>query len=125
MLEHFQAGNNIKLFWMNFRKLFRCAVQVGYVQLALKQMQFRDRQRSFSLIDRGDCCAMMGQCLGQNASAAANVQDPLLHQIDVLAYLIDPERVDIMQRFEFAVWIPPARSESLKLADFKIVNIFH
>ena len=88
-------------------------------------MQFRDRQRGFSFIDRGYCRAMVGQCLGQDTSTATDVQNPLLRQIDVLTDVIHPERVDIVQRFEFAVWIPPARSESLKLADFKIVDVFH
>ena len=65
-----------------------------------------------------------GHALGEDAATAADVEHALAKQ--AAALVGDPvkaHRVDLMQRLEFALHVPPAGGDGFKFGDFCQIDI--
>ena len=82
---------------------------------AFEAMQIGDAERARRQIDAFDVRAARGHRLGQNAAAAADIENTLAHQMRVRVDPVEPYRVQFMQRLELGVRVPPAMRE---LAEF-------
>ena len=76
-----------------------------------------------SHVDTGHFRAGLRHGLGENAAAAANIQHFLAAEVDELANPVEPQRIDLVQRPEFAIGVPPAGRECVKLGDLVKVYI--
>src|SRR5690606_17546940 len=69
--------------------------------------------------------AALGHGLAEDAAAATDVQYALAGQADALVDPVDPQRIDVVQRFELAFAIPPAVCQGLEFGDFGAVDVAH
>ena len=88
-------------------------------------MQLGYCQRRFAHVDAGHAGAALGHGFAENATAAANVEHLLAGQADAFVDPVDAQRVDVMQRFEFAFTVPPAVGKGFKFGDFGAVDVAH
>ncbi len=86
-------------------------------------MQFGHRERGVAQIDAGDRGAMRRHALGENAAAAADVEHGLALEPDAIIYIVEAQRVDVVQRLELAVRVPPARGQLLEFGDFFGIDV--
>jgi len=63
--------------------------------------------------------------LGVQAAATADVEHTLAGQADGVVDPVQAQGVDIVQRLEFAVRIPPAVGEFSKFVEFGLVGVEH
>jgi hypothetical protein len=87
-------------------------------------MQFGDFQRFFSHIDAGGVCgAELGHAFGENAAAATHIEHGFAADAAILVDIAQAQRVDIVQGFEFAGFIPPFVGQLAEFVDFARVDI--
>jgi hypothetical protein len=107
VFEHFEARNYIVLARLFCSQFFcrRLAVIDGDLRFNLMQPGYREGPLGH--IDSGYRCAGAGHGLGKDAAAAADINNILALQIDVLTNPVKPQRIDFMESSKFAMWIPP------------------
>src|SRR5439155_13521894 len=88
---------------------------VSHLCLALQQVQLGDAQRFLGEVDARDLGAAAGHRLGEDAPAAAHVEHPLAAEARALVDPVEAQRIDVVQRAELALRVPPAMGE---LAEF-------
>ena len=87
-------------------------------------MQSRHAKRFVGQIDAGDLGAVVGHGFGENAAAAADVEHRLPCKLTALAGdVTQPQRIDVVQRFEFAGRIPPMVRERAELGELRRVGV--
>lgn len=94
-----------------------------YVQATFQGVQPGHRQRCFAHVDCSDIGASVRHALGQDAAAAADIQHPFAIQLHPLINVVQAQWVDVVQRFEFTLLIPPAVSHGFKFGNFGGVYI--
>ena len=87
-------------------------------------MQARDHQRLFSQIDAGHRRAAHRHALGKYAAAATDIKHGLALESDPRINVIEPQRIDIVQRFEIARRVPPLVREFAEFGDFNRIDVF-
>ena len=115
VLEHFHAGHHVVAARLLARQLLHGDLAIGDLLAALQQVQLRHLEGLVGQIDPGHLGAARGHALRQDAAAAAHVQHTLACQGAVPVDPVEPQRIDLVQRPELAVGIPPAVRE---LAEF-------
>ena len=90
-------------------------------------MQPGHRQRRFARIDAGNVGTEIRERLGHQSAAAADVQRPglLEHDISPLLDVVQTRTVDVVQRLEVAVGVPPTMRQRLELGDLIRVDVDH
>ncbi len=90
MFEHLETGDHVEL--------LRCLCGHGFggdlpiidFESGFEKVQARNRQRSLAHVDASHLSATLRHGLAQDAATAADVDDFLSGQRDVLVYPIDP-----------------------------------
>ena len=88
-------------------------------------MKFGDFKRFFRQIDAGDGGATPGQTFGQNAAAAAYIQNGLAIQAGQTVNVVQTQRVDFVQGFEFAIGVSPFVGKCAEFVEFQLVGVAH
>ena len=123
VLEHLQAGHHVKGAGVQLGKLLGGALLVVDADAGLQLVQAGDGQWRLAHVDAGHLGAALGHGLSQNAATAANVQHLLAGQAGAFVDPVGTQRVDLVQRFELAVTVPPAACQRLEFGDFSAINV--
>ena len=110
------SSSEVLGFFFSLRVRLGGRQQVFHRLAAFEQMQLRDLERFFRKVDSRHRCAQPRHRFREDAAAAADVEHALAGQ---LRQPVDPgeaQRVEIVQRAELALRIPPAVRE---LAEFR------
>src|SRR4051794_291041 len=86
-------------------------------------MQLRDTQAFLAEVDAGDLGAAARHRLGEDAAAAADVEHLLAGEAGGAVDPFQAQRVDLVQRPEFALGVPPAVCELRKLLELCGVGV--
>ena len=128
MLQHLHAGDDVERAGVRLRVRLGRDQLVVHRQPALEQVQLGDLEGALRQIDAGDHRALARRGLGEDAAAAADVEHRLAGE---LRDAVDPrqaQRVDLVQRTEFAGRVPPAvreLAELLQLGRIGVQRTFH
>src|SRR5438132_329178 len=114
-LEQVHAGDDVERAGMALGVVFGGGALVSHLCLALQQVQLGDAQRFLGEVDARDLGAAAGHRLGEDAPAAAHVEHPLAAEARALVDPVEAQRIDVVQRAELALRVPPAMGE---LAEF-------
>ena len=125
MLHHFHAGNDVVSLRGFGRQIFHADTAVGnIVQLPHLCMVFGGLQRFFRQIDTQNLRrASIGHTFAQDAAAAADIQHFLARQTGKAVDIVQTDGVDVVQRLEFALFIPPFVGKAAEFVDFFVVHI--
>ena len=120
VFQQFHAGNHIEGVRHFFGQLFHSDVAVADVaDIFFQGVQFGDFQGFFRHIDAGNCVGTeLGHALGKNAAATADVQYGFAGQTGVAVDIAQAQRVDVVQGFEFAGFVPPFVGKAAEFVDF-------
>ena len=123
MLEKLHARDHVEL-----ARVLRCVflgarVLVDHIGLALQEMQLGDAQRFLGQVDAGHPRAARRHRLGEDAAAAADIEDALARKCRSLVDPAEAQRIDVVQRPEFAVWIPPPVRELAELLELCRIGV--
>ena len=86
-------------------------------------MQLRHPQRFGCQVDTQNLSPLTRHGIRQNAAATTYVQHLPALQRAQLRYPVQPQRVDLVQRPELAVLVPPAVGELGKLGQFGSIDV--
>ena len=125
VLEHFQAGDHVELLRHLLGQGFGGDLPIFDVHARFQLMQLSDRQWRFAHVDADHGRAALGHGFTEDAAAATDVEDFLAGQADAFVNPVDPQRVDVVQRFEFALAVPPAMGQGFEFGDFGVVDVAH
>src|SRR6185436_891910 len=124
--EQFHAGHDIEAAGRSFLQFFGGNQLVSNGQPALEQVQLRDPEGFFRKVDAGHIGAEARHRLAQDSAAAADVEHALAGE---MRQAVDPAQaqwIELVQRPEFALRVPPAVRE---LAEFRelgrVCVLFH
>src|SRR6185436_8202059 len=73
----------------------------------------------------GDARAAARHALGENAAAAADVEHVLARERRVALDPFQAQRIDLVQRPELALRVPPARGEAAEFLELGGVRVHH
>ncbi|SSN11412.1 Uncharacterised protein [Klebsiella pneumoniae] len=101
-----------------------CFLNIVYLNTALQGVQPGDLQRFGPHVQPGDRRAFARHALGEDAAAAADIEDFFTEQAaGAFGNIAQPQRVDAVERFELALQIPPARGDGFEFGDFSMIDI--
>ena len=123
MFEHLEAGHDVEFSRALRGELLCRGLQVVDGDTRFNLVQACDRQRSFGHVDAGHGRAGFGHRLGQYAAAAAHVDDPPSRYPGTLADPVETQRIDLVQRPEVSLRIPPARRKRIELGDLRFIDV--
>ena len=123
MLKHFHAGDRIEGAGHLFGELLGGKTSIVDLQSRLQQMQSRDLQWGLAHVDAGDVGTARRHRFGQDATSTTDVEHLLPFEADACIDIVQAQRVDLVQRLELAVRIPPAFGQLLELVDFAVIDI--
>jgi len=124
VFQHFHARHHIEgLRLLDRQLLHRHLTVFEIVHPGLSGMQASDGQRRFAHVDAQHLRTPARHRFGQNTAAAAHVQHTLAAQRGAFVNPVQPQRVDLVQRLEFGVGVPPAGGQRFKLGDFGGIDI--
>ena len=105
-------------------QFLRGHLPVVHLEARFQQVQPGHLQGRLAHVDAGHLGALRRHGLGQDAPAAADVDHLLAGESAAVAVdVVHPQRVDVVQRLEFAVRVPPARGQFLELGDLGRVDV--
>lgn len=125
VLEHFQASHGIEGGGHLIGHLLGGNLAVIDLLAAFQQVQPGDAERLLREIDSRDFGPADRHTLGKQAAAAANIEDALARQADGSVYPVEAQWIDVVQRLELAVRIPPAMGEVAELFEFGWIGVEH
>ena len=88
-------------------------------------MHLRHFERLVADVDTRDSGARDRHGLGKEASAAPHIQDTFAFQSCYAVDVAQPQGIDVMQRLEFAVRIPPAVGQFAELLQLDRIDVDH
>ena len=88
-------------------------------------MQPRHGQGRLAGVDAGHVRPKTGEGLGEQSATATDVQRCAAGHFATGANALHPRAVDVVQRLELALRIPPLAGEGLELGDLGFVGIGH
>ena len=114
----FHTGYNIETVRLFGGKVFDAdAAVIDIVHTFGSGMGLGGLQRFFRHIDTDNVRrAALCHAFRQNPAAAADIQNTLARQLRERVYIAQAQRIDVVQRFELAVFIPPLSAIWLNLA---------
>jgi hypothetical protein len=62
-------------------------------------------------------------CLAEQAATAAHIQHVFAFDVGVLVNPASAQRIDVVERFEFAVGVPPTGRQLLEFGDFISIDV--
>ena len=123
MLQHLKAGDGVEFAGALARELLGTDVLIRHLEPGFLQVQPRHRQRRLAEIDAGDVGAERRHAFGQEAATAADVEHALVFQSHAVVDELQAQRVDVVQRLELGLRVPPARGELLELGKFGGIDV--
>src|SRR4051812_142125 len=117
VLEELHAGDDVEGARMFGGVFLGACVRVDDVGLALQQVELGDAQRFLGEIDAGHRGAARRHRFGEDAAAATDIEHPLAGERRALVDPAQAQRVDVVQRPEFALRVPPPVRELVNLLD--------
>ncbi len=88
-------------------------------------MKLGDAQRLLGQVDAGHPRAAASHRLGEDAAAAADVQHVAAFELRMLRDPLQAQRVDLVQRAELALGIPPAVREFPEFLQLGRIGVDH
>ncbi len=85
--------------------------------------QLRHAQGLLREVDAFDPCPPLRDRLGKNATATTDVNHARIGERCDRGDPVEPERIDLVERFEFAFRIPPAMGEVAELGKLLRIDI--
>ncbi|MPN01134.1 hypothetical protein SDC9_148337 [bioreactor metagenome] len=125
VFEHFQAGHGIERAGHFVGQLFDSNLAVIDLLAAFKQVQLGNAERLFGKINAGDVGSTCRHAFGEQSAATADIEDTLAGQADCTIDPVKAQRVDVVQRLEFAVRVPPAVGKFSKFVEFGLIGVEH
>ena len=125
MFQHFHAGDNVEFPRALIGQLLDCNIAILDLKCGFQQVHLRHFQRLFADIDAHHTGPCSRHGLGKNASTAADIKDALAFQSRYPIDIFQPQWIDIMQRLEFAVWIPPSVGQFAEFLQFDGIYVDH
>src|SRR6266853_3095533 len=86
-------------------------------------MQLRDLQRLFGKVDAFHARPATRHGFGQDTAAAADVERGFPREFSDAGYPVQAQRVDLVERLELALRIPPAVRERAEFFQFPGVGV--
>ncbi|KAG1186374.1 hypothetical protein G6F35_014668 [Rhizopus arrhizus] len=86
-------------------------------------MQARDLDQFRGQVDGGDVGTGLRQCLAQQATTATDVEHARTAQWHAVGHVLQPHRVQRMQRLLRAVSVPPAVGQRGELVQLGLIEI--
>src|SRR5471030_1885126 len=86
-------------------------------------MQLRDFERLVGEVDPGDLRAALRHAFSEYAAAAAYIERAFSTQCGNRIDIVQPQWIDIVQRLEVAVGVPPMMGKLAELGDFGRVDV--
>src|SRR5690349_1197463 len=88
-------------------------------------MQLSHLQRLVGEVDAGDAGPARSHALGEYAATAADVQHALAAQAGEIVDVVQPQRVDVVQRLEFGARIPPTVRKLAEFLELERIDVNH
>ncbi|MNC89875.1 hypothetical protein D3C83_58800 [compost metagenome] len=88
-------------------------------------MQLGYLEGLFSQVDSRHHGAARGHRLGQDAAPAADVEDALAFEARDSIYVIQAQRIDVVQRLELGAGVPPAVGELAEFVELGGIDVDH
>src|SRR5205085_2338122 len=123
VLEELHAGNDVEGARVARGVVLRAYALVGHSGLALQQVKLGDAQRFLREIGARDARAARRHRLGEDAAAAADIQHALAREPDARVDPAAAQRIDLVQRTELALRVPPAMRELAEFLEFRRVGV--
>ncbi len=124
MLQHLHAGDHVILARGFVGVSLGGDLAILELHTRFQGVQASDAQGLLAHVDAGDLGAPTSHALGEDAAAATDVEDALAKQ--AAALVGDPvkaHRVDLMQRLELSLHVPPAGGDGFEFGDFCQIDI--
>jgi hypothetical protein len=125
VLEHFHAGDDVEFAGVLRGKILGRHQLVVDLLARFVEVQLGDLERLVREVDAADGVARAGHRLGEDAAAAADVEHLLAGERRQPVDPFQAQRIDLVQRLELGVRVPPAVGEFGKFGDFGGVNVAH
>ena len=125
MFHHFHTGYNIEAVRLFGSEVFDAdAAVIDVVHAFGSGMGLGGLQRFFRHIDAGNVRrAAFCHAFRQNPAAAADIQNTLARQLRERVDIAQAQRIDVVQRFELAVFIPPFIRNLAEFSDFVRIDV--
>src|ERR1051325_6327249 len=123
VLEEFHAGDDVEGTGMTLGVVLGADALVGDRGVALQQVQLRDAQRLVGEIGARDARAARRHRLGEDAAAAAHIEHTLAREPDALVDPVEAQRIDLVQRTDLALRVPPAMRELAEFLEYRRVGV--
>ena len=125
VFEHFHAGDDVIASRFACGERFCCDFFVTDGNAAFQAMQVGYAQRFAGEVDAFGLGPEFGHRFGEDAAAAADVEHFLARKLGMAVDPLEPDRVQVVQGFEFGLRIPPAMREFTEFLQFMRVGIGH
>src|SRR6266481_2291993 len=125
VFEHFQTSDDIVVRGLFGSQVFYGDVAIVDLLAAFQQMQLGDLQRFVREINARYLCAQPGHALRQDAAAAADIQHGFSGQRCLAVDITQTQGVDVVQRLELAVRIPPFVGKLREFFYFGGIGVAH
>src|SRR3712207_828723 len=86
-------------------------------------MKLCDLEGLFRKVDAGHLRACRGHGFAQDAAAAADIEHVLAAQAREAIDIAEPQRVDFVERLEFALRVPPRVGELAEFLELKRIDV--
>ena len=125
MLQHFHAGDDVVVLRLLHCEFLDRHLAVFHRESAFQQMQLRDLEPPVAHVYAGYLGATRRHGLGKDAAAAAHIQHRLAIEPRQPVDVVEPQGVDVVQRLELAVGVPPAMRELVEFFEFERIDVAH
>ena len=123
VFQHFQTGHHVILTGALFGNLFCRGLQVFHGHAGLFRMNTGHSQWRFAHVDAGHLGATAGHAFGKQAATTADVDDLLARQADAFVDIVQAQGVDVVERAELGIRVPPLLGQGVELGDFTRVYV--
>ena len=123
MLEHLEAGDHVEFFGPLVGEFLRRGLQVIHRDPGLNLVQAGDCQRPLGHVDSGNGCSGVGHGFGEDATPTADIHNAPAGELGALSNPVETQGIDLVQRAEIALRIPPARCQRIELGDLGLVDV--
>ncbi|KAG1386161.1 hypothetical protein G6F60_014578 [Rhizopus arrhizus] len=123
VLKHFHAGDHVEAARLLGGQVLGGLHAVIDRGAAFQRMQARDLDQFRGQGDGGDVGTGLRQCLAQQATTATDVEHARTAQWHAVGHVLQPHRVQRMQRLLRAVSVPPAVGQRGELVQLGLIEI--
>jgi hypothetical protein len=123
VLEHFHARDDVVGRCMRGRVLFGGLEQVGQRDAGVERVQSRHREQVAGHVEAHDARALACHRFGEQSAAAADVEHIEPCKSGGTLDVVEPDRVQVVQRAHLALRVPPAAGGRLEARDLGRVHV--